>query len=184
MSIKGKTESISRLVGSILILISIVLEICLGFLILNNLLISLMLVLITAPPFMLSILLKVEQDFLVKNATKFLSLLLLEIIVLDILIFVFFSSPLTIKFYLVSSSILLLIMSWHTSLSLYKIKKFIFFLCSFGYFISNTLIWLNSIIFPYLSITNLIFKLIVLLGIFLIVIAELRMKRKGWLKYL
>ncbi|MBY9008856.1 MAG: hypothetical protein KGD74_03210 [Candidatus Lokiarchaeota archaeon] len=184
MSIKGKTEGISRLVGSILILTSIVLEMCLGFLILNNLLISLTLILITAPPFLLSFLLKIEQDFLVKNATKFLFLFLLEIILLSILILTFYSLALTIKFYLVSSSILLLIMCWHTSLSLYKNKKIIFFLSSFGYFISNTLIWLNNIIFPYLYITNLIFKLTVLLGIFLIVIAELRMKKKGWLKYL
>ena len=145
MSIKGKTESISRLVGSILILISIVLEICLGFLILNNLLISLMLVLITAPPFMLSILLKVEQDFLVKNATKFSLLLLSEIIVLGFLIPVFFSLSLAIKFYLISSSILLLITCWHTSLSLYKNIKIIFFLSSFGYFVINTLIFLNLI---------------------------------------
>ncbi|MBY8988469.1 MAG: hypothetical protein KGD61_08440 [Candidatus Lokiarchaeota archaeon] len=184
MSIKGKKESASRFGGSILILISIVLELCLGLMILTNLLLNLTLILIIVPAFMFSILLKVEQDFIVKNVTKFLILLLLEIILLSIVILAFYSGVLTIKFYVVSSSNLLLIICWHTSLSLYKNKKIIFFISGIGYFIVNILIWLNSILFPYLYITNLLLKLMVLLGIFLIIIAELIMKKKGWLKYL
>ncbi|MBY9011674.1 MAG: hypothetical protein KGD70_04820 [Candidatus Lokiarchaeota archaeon] len=184
MSIKGKTEGVSRLVGSILIFISIVLEMSLSFLILNNPLLILSIILFTAPPFILSVLLKLEQNFMVKNTTKFLPLVLLEIIVVYIVIFAFFRVDLTIKFYLVSCSNLLLIICWHTSLSLYKNKKIIFFLSSAGYFIINTLIWLNNIVYPYLYTTNLILKLTVLLGIFLITSSELIMKKKGWLKYL
>lgn len=184
MSIKGKKESISRLVGSILILISIVLEMCLSFLIINNLLLNLILLLITVPPFMLSILLKVEQDFIIKNITKFLFLLLSEIIVLSIIILGFYGATLIIKFSLVSSSNLLIIICWHFSLSLYKKNKIIFFICGISYILVNIPILLGNILFSYLFIINLILLLIVSLGLFLILAAELIMKKKGWLKYI
>ena len=184
MSIKGKTETISRFVGSILILISIVLEMCLSFLIINNLLLNLTLILITVPPFTFSILLKVEHDFFVNHANKFLYLLLIENIVLNSIMFAFYNTSLALTTVISSSSTILLIICWHFSLSIYKKNKIIFFICGISYFFVNIPILLDSISVSYLFIINLILLLTVSLGLFLIMAAELIMKKKGWLKYI
>ena len=68
MSIKGKKEGVYRLLGFILLLTSLVLSMLLGFLTLTHPFLSITLISITIPPFVLSILLKLEQDFFVNNA--------------------------------------------------------------------------------------------------------------------
>ena len=184
MSIKGKTETISRFVGSILILISIVLEMCLSFLIINNLLLNLTLILITVPPFIFSILLKVEQDFFVNNANKFLYLLLIENIVLNSIMFAFYNTSLTLTAVISSGSTILLIICWHFSLSIYKKNKIIFFICGISYILINIPILLDSISVSHLFMINLTLIISVSLGLFLIISAELIMKKKGWLNYI
>ena len=184
MSIKGKKEGIYRLLGSILLLISLVLALFLEFLILNNPLLSIILILITIPPFILSILLKLEQDFFVNNAKKFSYLILIEIIVINSLIFAFYNTSLALTTAITSSSNILLIICWHFSLSIYKKNKIFFLICGISYFFVYYPILLDSISFSHLFIINLILLLTISLGLFLIMAAELIMKKKGWLKYL
>jgi hypothetical protein len=180
MSIKGKKESVSRIIGSILILISIILEICLNLTVINDPLLNLAFVLITSPVFVFSILLKVEQDFIVKNAKKIVVLLFLKIILVSIVIY----NVIYLKFLLFPSSILLLIICWHTSLSLYKNKKIIFVISCIGYFIVSIPISFSSLTLLYINITGLFLKLTVLFGILLIICAELIMKKKGLLNFI
>jgi len=184
MSIKGKKEGIYRLLGSILLLISLVLGLLLGFLTLNNLLLSISLILITIPPFVLSILLKLEQDFFVNNAKRFLFLLLIENIVVNTFIIAFYNISVALTTVITSSSIILLIICWHFSLSIYKKNKIIFFICGVSYFILQFLILLASISVSHLFIFNLTLLISVSLGLFLIITAELIMKKKGWLNYI
>jgi len=166
MSIKGKTESISRFVGSILILISIVLEMCLSILILNNLLINLMLILTTVPPFVVSIFLKLEKDFFVKNARVLSYLLLIELIVLNSIIIAYYNIFLVLSAIRLSNSIILLIICWHFSLSIYKKNKIIFFICGTCFVFLNLPLFLDSISFSHLFIINLILIISVSLGCF------------------
>jgi hypothetical protein len=182
MSIKGKFEGISRVIGNIIILLGIVLEIFLSLTILNNLLLSLALILMTVPALIFSILLKLEKDFIVKNATKLLLLLLLEILVSIVLLEIY--SQVFIKFYLFPCSILLLITCWHTSLSLHMNKKIIFLISSIGYFLASSPTWVSNITPRDFFFANLYLKLTVLLGIFLIIFAEIIMVKKGWLNYI
>jgi len=184
MSIKGKKEGIYRLLGSILLLISFVLGLVLGFLITNNPLLSLTLLLIVVPPFVLSILLKLEQDFFVSNAKKCLYLLLIEMIVVNSITFAFYNTSLALRTVVTSSSNILLLICWHFSLSIYKRNKKIFFICGVSYFIIQFLILLSSISVSHLFIINLTLMISVSLGLLLITSAELRMKKKGWLKYI
>ena len=184
MSIKGKKEGIYRLLGSILLLTSLVLAMFLEFLTLNNPLLSITFLLITVPPLVLSILLKLEQDFFVDNAKLFLYLLLIEIIVVNSIIIAFFNTSLASAAVIASSSNLLLLICWHFSLSIYKKNKIIFFICGVSYFILQVSILLSSISVSHLSIYNLILIISVSLGLLLIISAELIMKKKGWLNYL
>ena len=184
MSIKGKKEGIYRLLGSILLLTSLVLAMFLEFLTLNNPLLSITFLLITVPPLVLSILLKLEQDFFVNNAKLFLYLLLIENIVVNSIIIAFFNTSLALATFIASSSNLLLLICWHFSLSIYKKNKIIFFICGVSYFILQVSILLSSISVSHLSIYNLTLIISVSLGLLLIISAELIMKKKGWLNYL
>jgi len=184
MSIKGKKEGIYRLLGSFLLLISLVLAMLLGFLTLINPFLSITLILITIPPFVLSILLKLEQDFFVNNAKKFLYLLLIEIIVVISITFAFYNISLALTTVITSSSNILLIICWHFSLSIYKKNKIIFLICGASYFFVHFLILLNSILVSYLFIIDIILLTTISIGLILIMAAELIMKKKGWLNYL
>ncbi len=184
MSIKGKKEGICRLLGSVLLLISLVLGLLLGLLRLNNLLLSTSLIIISIPPFVLSILLKFEQDFFVNNAKRFLYLLLIEMIVVNSITFVFYNTSVALTTAITSSSIILLIICWHFSLSIYKKNKIIFFICGVSYILVNIPILLDSVSVSHLFIINLILLVIFSLGLLLIISAELTMKKKGWLKYI
>jgi len=184
MSIQGKKEGICRIVGSILILIGFILSLILDYFILNNLLLYLFVILIVVPPFLLSILLKLERDFIVNISSKLLLLLAIESIVLSALIFAFFDIFLVIKFVMTVSSLLLLISSWHFSLSLYKRNKLIFVFGGLGYFILNISLWLVIFNLELVFIFNLILLVFNLLGFLLITVAELKMKKKGLLNYI
>ncbi|GAH86428.1 unnamed protein product, partial [marine sediment metagenome] len=91
MSIQGKKEGICRLTGTTLILIGLVLSISFNYFILNNLLLYLLFILIGTPPFILSIFLKLEQDFIVKKFSKIL-FIIVTINISLIITAVFFSS--------------------------------------------------------------------------------------------
>lgn len=184
MSIKGKKEGIYRLLGSILLLISLVLGLLLGFLTLTHPFLSITLILITIPPFVLSILLKLEQDFFVNNARRFLYLLLIEIVVVNSITFAFYNTFLALTTVITSSSIILLIICWHFSLSIYKKNKIIFFICGISYILINIPILLDSVSISHLFMINLTLIISVSLGLFLIISAELIMKKKGWLNYI
>ena len=192
MSILGKKEGICRLKGSFLLLLVIFISISFDYFILNNSLLYLLFILICIPPFILSIFLKLEQDFIVKHSTKILAIIATIIISL-IIIANFFISSLMIIFALVFSSNLLLISCWHFSLSLYKKHRLIFIFSGLGYCIINLFLWfayfiLNiftySMLFYYLLVVILLPLLLALIGILLIFVAELSMKKKGLLNYI
>ncbi len=184
MGIKGKKEAICRLLGSTLLLLSLILAMFLEFLIFINPLVSIALILISIPPFILSILLKLEQDFFVNNAKNVLYLLLIENIVLNSIIFAFYGVSMVLNVVITSTSNILILICWHFSLSIYKKNKIIFFICGVSYFILQFLILWNRFAISHLFIINLTLIITISLGLLLIISAELIMKKKGWLKYI
>ena len=192
MSIQGKKEGTRRLKGSFLLLLTIIISISFDFFILNNSLLYLLFILICIPPFILSIFLKLEQDFIVKHSPKILAIIAIIIISLVIIANIFIPS-LMFLFALVVSSNLLLISCWHFSLSLYKKHRLIFIFSGLGYCIIKLFLWfayfiLNiftySLLFHYLIVNILLPLILALIGILLIIVAELSMKKKGLLNYI
>jgi hypothetical protein len=181
MSIQGKKEGIFRLTGTILIIISLAFSMIFNYFILNNSVLYLILILINVPPLILSILLKLELDVITKNSLKFIftiSTIFLSLIIVTI----FFHSFLMIKFVLIVSSNLLI--CWHFSLSIYKKKKLIFIFSGTGYCIIIFILWLANFVSYSFLVFILIPLVLVLIGILLIVVAELSMKKKGLLNYI
>ena len=183
MSIQGKKEGICRLTGTTLIFVSLALSIIFNFFILNNLILYLILILINVPPLILSILLKLELDVITKNSLKFL-FTISTIVISLIIITIFFNSFLMIKFVLIVSSNLLLTICWHFSLSIYKKKKIIFIFSGTGYCILSFIIWLANFVLHSILVLILFPLVLVLIGIMLIIVAELSMKKKGLLNYI
>ena len=183
MSIQGKKEGICRLTGTTLIFISLVLSIIFNYFILNNLILYLILILINMPPLILSILLKLELDVITKNSLKFL-FTISTIVISLIIITIFFNSFLMTKFVLIVNSNLLLTICWHFSLSIYKKKKIIFIFSGTGYCILSFIIWLANFVLHSILVLILFPLVLVLIGIMLIIVAELSMKKKGLLNYI
>lgn len=181
MSIHGKKEGIFRILGSFLILLSLILSIFFNILALNDLLFYLLLIIVVFPLFVMSVLLKLEQDIVVKNSAKFLLLLTVVVVVVNIIVFFSYNIMSIMKFVLIECSDLLLICCWHFSLSLYKRRKIIFVLSGIISFVLNTILWLSLgeilVIIVFIMPT-------LLLGILLIISSELMMKKKGLLNYI
>jgi len=192
MGIQGKKEGINRLKGSMMLFIVIFISISFDYFILNNPLLYLLFIFICIPPFIQSIFLKLEQDFIVKHSAKILAIIATITISL-VIIANFFIPSLMFLFTLVVSSNLLLIICWHFSLSLYKKHRLIFIYSGSGYCIINLFLWfahfiLNiftySMLFYHLLVVILLPLFLALIGILLIVVAELSMKKKGLLNYI
>ena len=118
MSIHGKKEGIFRILGSFLILLSLILSILFNILAINDLLLYLLFFVVVFPLFLISVLLKLEQDIVVKNSAKFLFLLVVGIIVINIIIFFYYSKLHIMRFVVTECSDLLLICCWHFSFSI------------------------------------------------------------------
>ncbi|NVM46522.1 MAG: hypothetical protein HWN79_16570 [Candidatus Lokiarchaeota archaeon] len=181
MSIRGKEEGIFRLIGSFLIFVSLILSVFFYFMALDNLYLSLISTLIIIPPFLMSVLLKLEQDFIVKNSLIFLILLIIVVVVLNLVTLPFYSILHIIRFVLIESSDLLLISCWHFSLSLYKKNKLIFIIGGFSNVVLNVLLWLSL---KHLFVVSISLILTLIFGLFMIISAELIMKKKGLLNYI
>ena len=183
MSIQGKKEGFCRLIGTTLIFIGLVLSILFNYFILTNSPLYLLFILICIPPFILSIFLKLERDFIVKNSSKIL-LIIVSISISLIITATYFFSFLMIIFALIVSSNLLLVSCWHFSLSLYKKNKLIFIFSGLGYCIINLFLWFSNFVLNNLLVVILLPLLLALVGILLIIVAELSMKKKGFLNYI
>jgi hypothetical protein len=181
MSIRGKKEGFFRILGSFLILVSLILSVLFKLLAISNLLVFLLLILLVLPSFLYSVLLKLEQDFFVKNSTIILFILVFVGLIINIVVFFMWDLSLIIIFVLFECSDLLIINCWHYSLSIYKRRKIVFALSGLFSFVLNCIIWLylgEIIVIVVFLIPTLI------LGILLIIFAELRMRKKGLLNYI
>jgi hypothetical protein len=179
-SIKGKKEGLLRVLGMVLILISVLASIIFDFFLLDLTMYILTLIVFIAW-FVLIVLLKLEKDFFVDNASKlFVGLGIFSAVIIIIAAMIGISASLL--FIMVIISNILIIFCWHFALTIFKKEKLIFLIGGIGYCILTAIFRVLSFI-----ALNLIIGaaplLLVVLGICLIIIAEMRMKKKGLLNY-
>ncbi|MFX1337440.1 MAG: hypothetical protein ACFFDK_02395 [Promethearchaeota archaeon] len=179
-SIKGKKEGLLRVLGMVLILISVLATIIFDFFLLDLTTYILAIVVFMAW-FVLIVLLKLEKDFFVDNASKFFVGLGIFSAIIIIIAWMIGVSALLL-FIMVIFSDILIIFCWHFALTIFKKKKVVFLIGGIGYCIITALFRVLSFI-----ALNLILGaaplLLVILGICLIILAEFRMKKKGLLNY-
>lgn len=180
-SIKGKKESLLRILGMGLILIGLIASIIFDFFILSTTLYILILV-IFIPWFIFIVLLKLEKDFFVDNMVKLtigLGIFSVVIIVISMVI----SSANALIFILLGISNILILFCWHFALSIFKKEKLIFLLGGIIFCIITAIFRVSiliAIIGLLLGVSSL---LLIIIGILAILLAEMRMKKKGLLNY-
>lgn len=180
-SIKGKKEGLLRVLGMVLILISLLASIIFDFFLLDFTIYILVLISFIAW-FILIVLLKLEKDFIVDNSLKFF-IGLGFFSILTIIIAAIINASAIFLIVVVTISNILIIFCWHFALSIFKKEKVIFLVGGIGYCIL-TLIF-RVILFISLNLLLGIGPIILLiLGIIVIIMAEMRMKKKGLLNYI
>ena len=123
-SIKGKKEGLLRVLGMVLILISVLGSIVFDFFLLDFTTYILTLVVFIAW-FILIVLLKLEKDFFTDNASKFFIALGIFSVVM-ILIAIMIGVSASLLFIVVILSNILIIFCWHFALTIFKKEKLIF----------------------------------------------------------
>ena len=185
-NIQAKKESLMRLLGMVLILFGLLITLILDYVfVMTNLMLYLMILFIIIPWFLLIILLKLEKDFIVDNATIFLSILCVYTIII-----IFLTLPLspndstTLLFIMLAISDIMLLICWHFALSIYKKEKLIFVLCGIEYLIITPFFRIGPFVINLPCLLNHVPVALVLLGIILIIFTEFKMKKKGLLNYI
>jgi len=182
-NIQAKKENLIRLLGMVLILFGLLISIVLDYFI-HSFVLYVFVLLIFIPWFVLVVLLKLEIDFIVNKMVIFIVIIIAYSIVMlyfgNIL-----STNATNSLIFISTVIsnVFIVFSWNYAISIFKKKKLVFLIGGLGYCILTAifrLIPLMNRLFWILSLTPLS---IVLFGMILIFLAELRMRKKGLLNY-
>lgn len=177
MSLIAKKAGILRLVGSVLILITFVLLISFSFWILNDMLALILLIGLIIPWALFSGLLKLEKTFFTNNGAVILIILIIFSITMPLIIHFL----ITLDFIIIFISSICCLISWHFSLSIYKIKKIIFLMSGLSSIGASIIIsFLSFRIFPFLVIEILLLTI----GMMVIMISESWMRKKGLLNYI
>ncbi|MFX1322453.1 MAG: hypothetical protein ACFFAQ_12510 [Promethearchaeota archaeon] len=181
MGIQAKGESLSRIVGMILILIGLILSFFLDIFVEISPLLIILLILIEVLWFIFSLCLKLERKFCIEHLFQiflFLVFLSLCLTLIGILLNNLSSNGFIFKI----TSNLLIIVCWHFCLSLYKKEKVVFLFSGIGY-ITLSLTYGIKILILKIGGYAVIPLVLIIFGMVIIIISETIMKRKGFLNY-
>lgn len=181
MSIKAKGRAIARIIGAIIILIGFINSLLFNYIFLDDFLTYLSIISIILPWFLFSIFLKLELDFC-NNHLRIISITLTIYSIGMIIMTVLWHLADTINIIFISLALLALLTCWHFSLSLYKKQKTWFLLSGLFYIVVIILFCFQTSI-----LDNLILHLntlIVVVGMIIIILVELNLRKNGYLKYI
>ncbi|HEY0090015.1 MAG TPA: hypothetical protein VGB37_14310 [Candidatus Lokiarchaeia archaeon] len=182
-NIQAKKENLIRLLGMVLILFGLLISIVLDYFI-HSLILYVFVLLIFIPWFILVILLKLEIDFVVNKMVIFIVIIIAySIVMLLIGNNLSTNAANSLIFITTVISSVLLAFSWNYAISIFKKKKLAFLIGGLGYCILTAIFRLIPLMSRLVWILSLTPLSIVLFGMILIFLAELRMRKKGLLNY-
>jgi len=185
MGILAKREMFFRFIGAIIFLLGFIISIILDIYLIKTLLSSIALVLIILFLFSFILCLKFELRFIRENYTiSSISIVICLIILMTIGFIDSFLKSRDLVFLFISSSNILIIISWHYSLALYKKKKLISIMGYILYSTITTFLRVRKYYSQFGLILSFIPLTLITCGVLIILITEIRMKRKGLLNYL
>lgn len=181
MSIKAKGRASLRVFASLVILVGLILSIFLNIMLVNDIIGNLIFIMIIIPWFLFSIVLKIELNFFINNIKKVaIGLTIYSVSVEFISLILSWSIFATVI--IITSLNLLLLLCWHFSLSIYKLKKQIFLVSGLGYIIGT--FWMNLLIISTINDVIVFNMIFILLGLILILGIEYNLRKIGYLNYI
>jgi len=192
--INAKIETLVRYLGMIFLFIAIPITIISDYILMNNSFIFILYSISFFLWFLFFLLSKFAIDLIINNEILFQKLLIIFTCIMGIvsilLIILLMEVGLVILYLIQTISIIMLIYCWNFSLSIFKKKKYIFILSGVVYLILTLIFDISSLsinelseIFVFENFFGIFSVLLTLIGIILIILAELRMKKKGLLNY-
>jgi hypothetical protein len=180
MSIKAKIEGSLRIIGMVLLLVSLVLDLFLPLFLRQNFLINIIKICYILPWVIISFGFKAEKFFFYEKR----QILLVSAGLISILCGVssiFLSEVEKSLFYLINLiAVFLLIVTWHFSLTIEKRLKIIFLFTGIGYIFLKFI----NIAFQEACLSSVLLIILVLIAIAIIIMAEWSMIRKDLLNYI
>ncbi len=181
MSIKAKGRTTLRIIGSLMILLGLILSIFLNIFLVNNIIGNLIILIIIIPWLMFSTALKIELNFFINNTKKVaIALVIYSISIMFIPIILSWSIFAIVI--IITFLNLLLLLCWHFSLSIYKIKKLVFLVSGLGYIIG--IFWMNLMIISAVIVVIVFNLIIIFLSLILILGIEYNLRKIGYLNYI
>jgi hypothetical protein len=184
MSIRGKTYFSLRLIGMLILFLISLVQFIADLLWINGILGKISLILLCLPWFIVYIVIKVELSPFSTHKLHIFSILILYWLMLNLLISIkLIPFPRGNYVILRGTNIIFILTSWNFSLSIYKTKKLIF-VCSSAISIIFGII--TQIYYPtlYSWVFNMFNLMGLFIGIFLILLTEYLLRKKGLLTYI
>ncbi len=181
MSIKAKGRATVRVIASLMILFGLILSIFLNIILVNDIIRNLIIIVIIIPWFLFSIMLKLELNFFVNNTKKVAIYLTIYSVSVGFISIILSWSILVIVI-IITFLNLLLLLCWHFSLSIYKLKKLIFLVSGLGYIIGT--FCMNLLIVSTIDDIIVFNIFLIFLGLILILAIEYHLRKIGYLNYI
>lgn len=184
LKIKAKIKISLRIFGFLLIFLGIIISIILDFIIFNNAIYFLYL-LITIPFLIFIILTKVENDLFNYNEEIYLIIYVIISSFFFIAGVIIINQSETIFLFLISIiSNYLFIICWNYSLSIYKKEKILSLINGIGYCLLTSIFKYKIVIQTLNIVFNFISIFLLIIGFLIISIIEIIMKKKKMLRWL
>lgn len=179
MSILAKKEGAMRLAGYGLIFLGAIISLFLDFALLNYCALYFITISIIIPWIMFIFGEKLQKELIMDNFKYLIYFLILYTLGLYLIGIIFCTTQTTLlPFIFLTTSNLMAWICWHVSISIYKIRKYLFLISGIFYIII-------SIIYRVIPLITTTLPLILIVsGMGIIILAEYRMKKKGLLNYI
>jgi len=179
MSILAKKQGAMRLIGYALIFLGAVLSLVFDLFLLNSCQLPFITLSIVIPWILFIFCEKFQKDLLMENYLYWFLFLVIYTFGLYFMGIRFCTSQTTLlPFIFLTTSNLMAWICWHVSISIYKIRKCIFLISGIYYCVI-------SLIFRIIPLNiNIIPLILIAGGMVVIILAELKMKKKGLLNYI
>lgn len=181
MSIKAKRRTLIRIIGAIILLIGFITALLFNNVFFDNFIAYYSIISIISPWFLFSTFLKLELNYF-NNHLKMISIILSIFSISMIIITILWNLSDALNLIFISLALSALLICWHFSLSLYKKQKICFLLS--GLFYIGVITLFNSQISPPIAFIYTLNIALVVIGILMILIVELNLRKNGYMKYI
>jgi len=184
MGIIAKVETLLRLIGSLTYFIGLILAISYDSIVLNEIILFIILVIIVGILISYIFFIKFEFSIVAENKLTIFFIIISSLILFTFgLIYSQIHSNLVIYVFVLLTNIIILF-SWHLSLSIYRKKKLFFIVGSSSYIIISIFLRVRLLITKLELLIGLLPFILIIAGISFIFVGEIIMIKKGLLKYI